>query len=106
MKYDPKSKSIISALTTQDFIETGTTPTDADGLIAIMNKVNGINFAMLMYEKGGGRIKASLRTESNNVDVAKIAKLWGGGGHKKAAGFEIAGIINMASGEWMVETSK
>lgn len=106
MRYDAKSKSIISALTTQDFNETGTSPTDTDGLIAIMNKVNGINFAMLMYERGEGRIKASLRTESDLVDVARIARIWGGGGHKKAAGFEIAGSIDLASGDWMVETVK
>lgn len=35
----------------------------------------------------GNRRQASLRTEKDDVNVAKIAEVYGGGGHQKASGF-------------------
>jgi hypothetical protein len=43
------------------------------------------SFAIL-WSEAGGRIRASLRSV-NNVDVAKIAKRYGGGGHKRSSAF-------------------
>lgn len=41
------------------------------------------------YDHAKGRFSASLRsTEASGVDVSAIAKRYGGGGHKHAAGFE------------------
>lgn len=38
---------------------------------------------------GGVSVRISLYTENPNVDVSKIAELYGGGGHRGAAGFSI-----------------
>jgi nanoRNase/pAp phosphatase (c-di-AMP/oligoRNAs hydrolase) len=38
-------------------------------------------------------IRGSLRTRYDHIDVNEIAKKLGGGGHKKAAGFQISGTI-------------
>ena len=38
-------------------------------------------------------IKGSLRTRYDTIDVNQIAHRFGGGGHKKAAGFRIPGTI-------------
>jgi oligoribonuclease NrnB/cAMP/cGMP phosphodiesterase (DHH superfamily) len=40
----------------------------------------------LLWNESGARIRVSLRAEGN-VDVSKIAKKYGGGGHKKSSGF-------------------
>lgn len=40
------------------------------------------------FERGDGKIQFSLRSR-NDIDVSKIAKLFGGGGHKNAAGFQM-----------------
>ena len=37
--------------------------------------------------QANGRYKVSLRTRQENVDVSRVAVKFGGGGHKKAAGF-------------------
>jgi len=49
-----------------------------------------------LTELGGDKIKGSLRSEEyKHCDVSQIAKLFGGGGHKLASGFELKGkIIN------------
>ena len=50
------------------------------------------DFAMIWYYDHEDRdIKVSLRAFHEKVDVSEIAKKFGGGGHKKAAGFRLPG---------------
>ena len=50
------------------------------------------DFAMIWYYDHEDRInKVSLRSFHDHVDVSEIAKQFGGGGHKKAAGFTLPG---------------
>lgn len=57
-----------------------------------LNAVNGETEAvMVLREVPGGIIKGSLR--SIRRDISKLAKAFGGGGHKRAAGFTVRGKI-------------
>ena len=50
------------------------------------------DFAMIWYYDHNDRdIKVSLRAFHDTVDVSEISKKFGGGGHKKAAGFRLPG---------------
>jgi oligoribonuclease NrnB/cAMP/cGMP phosphodiesterase (DHH superfamily) len=50
------------------------------------------DFAVIWYYDHEERnVKVSLRAFHDNVDVCEIAKSFGGGGHKKAAGFTLPG---------------
>lgn len=49
----------------------------------------GHPFAALYFDTGDGKRVFSLRSTDAGVDVAEIAKLYGGGGHRNAAGFTI-----------------
>ena len=52
------------------------------------------DFAVIWYYDHEDRInKISLRAFHDAVDVSEIAKGFGGGGHKKAAGFQISGEL-------------
>jgi len=53
----------------------------------------------LLLVEGDGKIKGSIRTHRDDIDVSKLAQALGGGGHKKAAGFEIEGRLRMADGK-------
>ena len=54
----------------------------------------GCDFAVIWYYDHEDRInKISLRGFHDTVDVSEIAKEFGGGGHKKAAGFQISGEL-------------
>ncbi len=59
---------------------------DMDGMIDQMRTTSGAVMALYMYETKDGRIKASMRSNSDAVDVSLIAMMYGGGGHKRAAG--------------------
>jgi uncharacterized protein len=52
---------------------------------------NGYDIALLWFERGDGQIQFSLRSnrDGRNVDVSAIAKLYGGGGHVNASGFQL-----------------
>ncbi len=64
-----------------------------EGLANFMNNISDAKVSLILREMPDGLIKGSLRTTDDNYDVAKLAALFGGGGHKKAAGFTIFGQI-------------
>ena len=41
------------------------------------------------YDHGTRQVKASLRAHHEDADVSEVAKRYGGGGHRKAAGFSL-----------------
>ncbi|PCI25670.1 hypothetical protein COB57_00420 [Candidatus Peregrinibacteria bacterium] len=92
---------IMSVVTHKDFSETGAGPTDLTGVVDYVNSVPNSKFSILLTEKAGGQVKASLRTLKNDVDVSEIASRFGGGGHKKAAGFTIPGQLKKET-KWSV----
>jgi len=65
--------------------------TDTEGLIDAIRYIKGCKLAALIKRDGKGGYKVSLRSGGSDVDVSVIAKSFGGGGHKKAAGFTFNG---------------
>jgi len=84
-----KSGIASSFLTQSDLKSCHAKVEDASGVVNLINSVPQARLAVLFLETPDGKIKASLRTDSDEVDVTKFARLFGGGGHKKAAGFTI-----------------
>ncbi len=83
---------LISYLEETDFLLSGTTKEDVEGVVDMMNTVPN-NVVVLLTEDGKGNVKGSLRTMSDDVDLNEIAKRFGGGGHKKAAGFYLRNTV-------------
>ncbi len=46
-----------------------------------------------MKETENSYTKVSLRAKNDHIDVSEISLKFGGGGHKKAAGFEIKDTV-------------
>lgn len=46
-------------------------------------------FAASWFKRGDGMFQASLRSEDHRIDVSEVAKKYGGGGHRNAAGFQV-----------------
>ena len=59
---------------------------DMDGMIDQLRTTSGVFMAVYMYETKDGKIKASLRSNSDLIDVSRFCQKHNGGGHKKAAG--------------------
>lgn len=56
---------------------------------AVLNANPGAPFAACYYDRFDGSRTYSLRSEDSRIDVSAIAKRYGGGGHRNAAGFEV-----------------
>jgi len=98
-----KYNLLITLLTEQDFLDCGVEKETARGIINFLN-VNyhpTPNAILLLIEKNG-KIKGSLRTQKTMVDVGALSQLLGGGGHKKAAAFELEGKITYQNGRWLI----
>ena len=95
MKLLPNYNAIASVITLDDLKKCNATEDEIPGLVNYLNTIPGANIAVLIYEGFDGRIRGSLRTESDTIDLSKFAGLLGGGGHKKASGFSISGKIQI-----------
>jgi phosphoesterase RecJ-like protein len=71
---------------------------DLDGVVEHARSIGGIRLAVLFREIAQGRIKVSLRSVGD-VDVARFAKAYGGGGHTKAAGLSLEGQMGPVQAE-------
>ncbi len=78
----------------------GVEPDDLDGVVEHARSVRGVRLAMLFREMSGHRVKVSLRSVGD-VDVAELARPFGGGGHAKAAGVAIAGELGAVQTEML-----
>lgn len=74
-----------------DFARTGAEQDDAEGLIDHIRAIEPVVVACVFEEAEPELTRVSLRSKSEKVDVNEIAKLFGGGGHKAAAGARIPG---------------
>ncbi len=95
----------VSIITKKDLEEAGSDVEELSGLITIINSIKGSRFSLLLTEEAKDVIKGSLRSEEyKGVDVSKIARLLGGGGHKLASGFKIKGALaENERKQWMVK---
>lgn len=89
MAYSDESRVLAGSVYQSDLMEVGASTQDIDGLVGMMNRVAGIRMAMLVVELEDRKWKVSLRTEDETLNVADIAKQFGGGGHARAAGFYV-----------------
>jgi phosphoesterase RecJ-like protein len=79
-------------VTRQALQETGASVEDTDGFVDIPRAVKGIDISMLYTQLDNDHYKVSLRSKGK-VNVEKIAKKFGGGGHINAAACRIEGNI-------------
>jgi phosphoesterase RecJ-like protein len=79
----------IMTLTQNMLHATGTSITDVNGLINYARRIENVKVAALLYERASSRQMQRQRNSVFHVDVANLAAVFGGGGHRSAAGFDI-----------------
>jgi phosphoesterase RecJ-like protein len=89
-----KKKDGIAWITTTKnmLIKTGTTAEDAEDFVDFPRKVKGVEVAVFLRQDSNRQVKISLRSKGK-IDVQKIAKSFGGGGHAAAAGCMVKGTL-------------
>ena len=80
------------SVVTQDVLdEFGVDKEEAEGMTNYLRSIEGTELAVYIREVEGGKFKASLRSDKK-VDCAKVAFELGGGGHIRAAGFDLIDV--------------
>ncbi len=99
------ANGIVSTVITQaDIVECNATEEDMEGISNFLNALQDAKVIMVLKERDG-EVKGSLRTTDPDVDVAAMAKEWfGGGGHKKAAGFSVRGRLEHTATGWHIRS--
>lgn len=101
-RFDERRKVVYTVVTEEDLAKAQAAEADLEGVVELLNTIPEANFSMLLKQRGS-EIKGSLRSEPHKgVDVSEIARSFGGGGHKLAAGFKFKGKIEKTESGWRI----
>jgi phosphoesterase RecJ-like protein len=96
----------LTRLTREDYQSTGADESYSEGVVDHLRSVEGTAVAGLVRDQlgeNGSKRKVSLRATDDRVDVSRIARAAGGGGHRRAAGFstdmEFAELVEFLRGK-------
>lgn len=102
--YVNKDLNVVTTVITQADIKELKVGSEAlEGIANFLNDLSGFQAALVLKEQADGTVKGSLRTTRDDVDVSALAREYGGGGHKKAAGFTVKGSLVETSSGWSIK---
>src|SRR6184192_143379 len=81
------------SLTLRTAVDLGLLPEDNEGLIDHLRAVRGVIVAVFFEELADGKVRVSMRSKDEAVDVCAICQKFGGGGHTLAAGARVRGSL-------------
>jgi phosphoesterase RecJ-like protein len=84
------------------FARAGASPGDSEGLIDVPRSIAGVEAVALLRELGDDEWKVSLRSRGD-IDVERVARARGGGGHRNAAGCRFSGTLEAGRAELVRE---
>jgi bifunctional oligoribonuclease and PAP phosphatase NrnA len=79
----------VTYISAQDYAATGSSEALTEGIIDHLRTIDATQVAAVVRDQADGRAarKVSMRSTDGRVDVSAIARVTGGGGHRRAAGF-------------------
>jgi len=94
MRFDGNGRVASFKLSLQTANELGVIPEDNEGLIDHLRAIRGVIVAVFFEELPDDKIRVSMRSKDERVDVCAICLKFGGGGHTLAAGARIRGTLS------------
>ncbi|XID95083.1 bifunctional oligoribonuclease/PAP phosphatase NrnA [Paenibacillaceae bacterium WGS1546] len=92
-------------VTSEDLESSGAANEDLEGLVNYPRNVDGVEVGLLFKENGRTSVKVSMRS-AGKVNVAEVARSFGGGGHVRAAGCRLTDPLAEAIGKVVAEVGK
>ena len=86
--------------------ELGVIPEDNEGLIDHLRAVHGVIIAVFFEELSDGKVRVSMRSKDERIDVCAICQKFGGGGHALAAGARVRGTLAEVEQKVLEETGE
>ena len=93
MRFEAGGKIATFSLSLKVAADLGAKPEDNEGLIDHLRAIQGVIVAIFFEELADGKVRVSMRSKSEEIDVGAICQKFGGGGHKLAAGTRVRGTL-------------
>ena len=93
MRFGCDGKLAYFSLSQASALALGVIPEDNEGLIDHLRAIQGVIVAIFFEELTDGKVRVSMRSKNEAVDVCAICTQFGGGGHVLAAGARVRGTL-------------
>lgn len=93
MQFACDGKLAYFSLSQASALALGVIPEDNEGLIDHLRAIRGVIVAIFFEELSDGKVRVSMRSKNEAVDVCAICTQFGGGGHVLAAGARVRGTL-------------
>ena len=93
MRFDQTGRVGCFSLSLKTAADLGVLPEDNEGLIDHLRAIRGVIVAVFFEELPDAKVRVSLRSKDEKVDVCAICQKFGGGGHTLAAGARVKGPL-------------
>jgi bifunctional oligoribonuclease and PAP phosphatase NrnA len=93
MRFDANDRVASFSLSLESARKLGVLPEDNEGLIDHLRAIRGIIVAIFFEELPDGKVRVSMRSKTDKVNVCAICEKFGGGGHVLAAGARVRGTL-------------
>ncbi len=101
LEINKKYNFAFSLLTREEIEKSNANEEELEGIAGFLSNLHGVNGLVFLREEKG-IIKGSLRTAHPKINVSKLARELGGGGHAKASGFTIKGSLLQTDKGWRI----
>ncbi|MFC1884836.1 bifunctional oligoribonuclease/PAP phosphatase NrnA [Thermodesulfobacteriota bacterium] len=95
----------VITLSSEMFKNTGAKLEESEGFGDLTRCVAGVEISVLIRQTGESDYKFSLRS-NKYVNAARLASIYGGGGHMRAAGFESRGALELIKKDFLDKTQR
>ncbi len=93
MRFDANDRVASFSLSLATAKKLGVLPEDNEGLIDHLRAIHGVIVAVFFEELADGKVRVSMRSKNEKVNVCAICEKFGGGGHVLAAGARVRGSL-------------
>src|SRR5438093_4618705 len=93
MRFECGGRVASFSLSVRTAAELGVLPEDNEGLIDHLRAIRGVIVAAFFEELTDGKVRVSMRSKDEAIDVCAICEKFGGGGHVLAAGARVRGTL-------------
>jgi bifunctional oligoribonuclease and PAP phosphatase NrnA len=93
MRFDADGRVASFSLSLATAKQLGVLPEDNEGLIDHLRAIRGVVVAIFFEELADGKVRVSMRSKNEKVNVCAICEQFGGGGHVLAAGARVRGTL-------------
>lgn len=102
IKSDRSQGIVSSVITNKDLEDCGATKEDLEGVVNLLASIPDSKASLLLREDNEGNVRGSLRSNTDEFDTRKLAKIFGGGGHTRASGFRLKGKLKETNNGWQI----